>query len=39
VADAIPNADFVTIAGGGHLGHVERPDETNAAIIEFLDKY
>ncbi|HET8658432.1 MAG TPA: alpha/beta hydrolase [Micromonosporaceae bacterium] len=39
VADAIPNADFVTIDGAGHLGHLERPDETNTAIIEFLDKY
>lgn len=39
VAEAIPNADFITIGGGGHLGHLERPEETNAAIIEFLDKY
>ncbi|HZM83922.1 MAG TPA: alpha/beta hydrolase [Candidatus Limnocylindrales bacterium] len=38
-AGAIPGADFITIAGGGHLGHLERPDETNAVIIEFLDKH
>jgi pimeloyl-ACP methyl ester carboxylesterase len=38
-ADAIPDCDFVEIAGGGHLGYLERPDEVNAAIIEFLDKY
>ncbi|HET8660207.1 MAG TPA: alpha/beta hydrolase [Micromonosporaceae bacterium] len=39
VADAIPNGDFVKIPGCGHLGHLERPDAVNAAIIEFLDKF
>jgi len=38
-ADAIPDCDFVEIPGGGHLGYLERPDEVNDAIIEFLDKY
>jgi pimeloyl-ACP methyl ester carboxylesterase len=38
VADAIPNCDRVEIAGCGHFGYLERPDEVNAAIIEFLDK-
>ncbi|MEU0936884.1 MULTISPECIES: alpha/beta hydrolase [unclassified Embleya] len=39
VADAIPNCDLVTIANAGHLGHLERPEEVNAAIVEFLQKY
>ncbi|MCC9311906.1 alpha/beta hydrolase [Kitasatospora sp. RB6PN24] len=39
VADAIPDCDFVEIPDAGHLGHLERPAEVNAAIIEFLDKY
>jgi pimeloyl-ACP methyl ester carboxylesterase len=38
VADAIPDCDYVEIASCGHLGYLERPDEVNAAIIEFLDK-
>lgn len=39
VADAIPGCDFVEIPAAGHLGHLERPDAVNAAIIEFFDKY
>lgn len=38
VADAIPDCDFVEIGSCGHLGYLERPDEVNSAIIEFLDK-
>jgi len=38
VAEAIPDCDFVEIAACGHLGYLERPDEVNASIIEFLQK-
>jgi pimeloyl-ACP methyl ester carboxylesterase len=39
VASAIPNCDFVQIPDCGHLGHLERPEELNSAIVEFLDKH
>jgi pimeloyl-ACP methyl ester carboxylesterase len=29
----------VQIPHCGHLGHLERPDKVNAAIIEFLDAH
>lgn len=38
VAEAVPDCDYVEIDRCGHFGHLERPDEVNAAIIEFLDK-
>ena len=38
VAEAIPDCDYVEIGSCGHLGYLERPDEVNSAIIEFLDK-
>jgi pimeloyl-ACP methyl ester carboxylesterase len=38
-ADAIPDCDFVEVPRCGHLGYLERPDEVNTAIIEFLDKH
>lgn len=38
-ADAIPDCDYVEIGSCGHVGYLERPDEVNTAIIEFLDKY
>ncbi|MGI5371864.1 alpha/beta hydrolase [Streptomyces sp. A244] len=38
VAEAIPDCDYVEIPKSGHFGYLERPDEVNAAIIEFLDK-
>jgi pimeloyl-ACP methyl ester carboxylesterase len=38
-AQAIPDCDYVEIASCGHLGFLERPDEVNSAMIEFLDKY
>jgi pimeloyl-ACP methyl ester carboxylesterase len=36
VADAIPGARYVEIPDCGHFGYLERPDEVNAAIIDFL---
>ena len=36
VAEAIPDCDLVEIPAAGHLGHLERPSEVNAAIVEFL---
>jgi pimeloyl-ACP methyl ester carboxylesterase len=38
VAEAIPDCDYVEIGSCGHLGYLERPDQVNSAIIEFLDK-
>jgi pimeloyl-ACP methyl ester carboxylesterase len=38
-AEAVPECDYVEIGSCGHLGYLERPDEVNTAIIEFLDKY
>jgi pimeloyl-ACP methyl ester carboxylesterase len=38
VAEAIPDCDFVELGSCGHLGYLERPEEVNSIIIEFLDK-
>jgi pimeloyl-ACP methyl ester carboxylesterase len=38
VADAIPGADYREIADCGHLGYLERPDEVNRVLIEFLGR-
>jgi pimeloyl-ACP methyl ester carboxylesterase len=39
VAAAIPDCDHVEIQDCGHYGYLERPDEVNTAMIDFLDKY
>jgi pimeloyl-ACP methyl ester carboxylesterase len=36
VAAAIPRARYVEIERCGHYGYLERPDEVNRVIIEFL---
>lgn len=36
VAATIPGARYVEIEDCGHYGYLERPDDVNAAIIEFL---
>ncbi len=38
VAEAIPDCDYIEIGSCGHVGYLERPEEVNAAVIEFLDK-
>jgi pimeloyl-ACP methyl ester carboxylesterase len=39
VAELVPDCDLVEIPGCGHLGYLERPDEVNAAIIQFLKEH
>ncbi|KOV81440.1 alpha/beta fold hydrolase [Nocardia sp. NRRL S-836] len=36
VADAIPGARYVEVADCGHIGYLERPDEVNRLLVEFL---
>ncbi|GAA2661222.1 MULTISPECIES: alpha/beta fold hydrolase [Actinosynnema] len=36
VADAIPGARYAEVADAGHYGYLERPDEVNRLVVEFL---
>ncbi|AMY20389.1 MULTISPECIES: alpha/beta fold hydrolase [Nocardiaceae] len=36
VADVIPGARYVEIADAGHYGYLEKPEEFNRAILDFL---
>jgi pimeloyl-ACP methyl ester carboxylesterase len=36
IADALPNAELVMIAGCGHMPAIEAPDRLRAAVIEWL---
>jgi pimeloyl-ACP methyl ester carboxylesterase len=38
-ADSIPNAQYVEVAGAGHIGIVTHPDEVAAAMVEFLRQH
>jgi len=38
MAEAVPGATLVTIAGAGHLSNLEQPDAFNAALNGFLAK-
>ncbi|GLZ34730.1 hydrolase [Lentzea sp. NBRC 105346] len=38
VADAIPGARYAEIPDAGHFGFLERPEEVNRVILEFLDE-
>lgn len=37
VSEAIPGAKYQVVEKAGHYGYIERPDEVNSAILEFLD--
>jgi pimeloyl-ACP methyl ester carboxylesterase len=39
MAAKIPGAEFVTLAGCGHLGPMDQPDEFNAALGDFLVRH
>jgi pimeloyl-ACP methyl ester carboxylesterase len=36
VAKAIPNARYLEIPDTGHLGFIEKPQDINAAILNFF---
>jgi pimeloyl-ACP methyl ester carboxylesterase len=38
LADRIPGARLVLLEGTGHVYHSERADESDAAVLEFLDR-
>jgi pimeloyl-ACP methyl ester carboxylesterase len=38
MAEAIPNAEFVRLLGGSHLGPLERREEVRLAIFDFLER-
>ena len=38
MCEAIPNAEFVLLKGGSHLGPLERREEVRLAIFDFLDR-
>lgn len=38
LADEIPGADWVAIAGAAHLPNLEKPDEFYAIVVDFLER-
>ncbi|WP_411083385.1 alpha/beta fold hydrolase [Streptomyces sp. cmx-18-6] len=36
IADTVPGARYTEIERAGHFGHLERPDEVNAALLDFF---
>lgn len=38
MAQKIPGAEYVLLAGCGHLGPMDRPDEFNSALLAFLKR-
>lgn len=39
MAAKIPGAEFVTLAGCGHLGPMDQPEEFNEALRDFLERH
>ncbi|MFT4087030.1 MAG: alpha/beta hydrolase [Gordonia sp. (in: high G+C Gram-positive bacteria)] len=39
VAEAIPGSEYVEIERAGHFGYLERPDEVNRVLVEFLGRH
>ncbi|MFT4042235.1 MAG: alpha/beta hydrolase [Gordonia sp. (in: high G+C Gram-positive bacteria)] len=39
VAEAIPGAQYAEVARTGHFGYLERPDEVNRIVLDFLGKH
>ena len=37
LAEEIPGAELAVVAGAGHLVGVDRPEELNALLLEFLE--
>jgi pimeloyl-ACP methyl ester carboxylesterase len=38
IAQAIPQAEYVEIAGAGHMAPLEDPAACNAAVLKFLSR-
>jgi pimeloyl-ACP methyl ester carboxylesterase len=39
IASRIPGAELVIVEGAGHVFHSERPDESDAAVLDFLERH
>jgi pimeloyl-ACP methyl ester carboxylesterase len=39
LAERIPGAELVLLEGAGHLYHSERPEEADAAVLDFVRRH
>lgn len=39
IAEAIPGAEFLLVEDAGHMAPLEKPEQVNAAIADFLEKH
>jgi pimeloyl-ACP methyl ester carboxylesterase len=39
MAARIPGAEYTCLEGAGHIANVERPDDFNAAVVDFLQRH